>query len=88
MENASVSIAEGKRDLSRLIKAVNAKKQEIVLTNRGKPVAVLVPYDEYRRSRRAESYQRVMESRGLFVAAGVRADEVYRETKRQLEKKA
>ena len=88
MQAASVSIAEGKRDLSRLIKAANSKKQDIVLTNRGKPVAVLVPYGEYRRSRRAESFQRVMEARSIFVAAGVRADEVYRETKRQLEKDA
>ena len=88
MQSASVSIADGKRDLSRLIKAANAKKQDIVLTNRGKPVAVLVPYGEYRRSRRAESFQRVMEARNVFVAAGVRADEVYRETKNQLEKDA
>jgi prevent-host-death family protein len=88
MQSASVSIAEGKRDLSRLIKAANAKKQDIVLTNRGKPVAVLVSYGEYRRSRRAESFQRVMEARNVFVAAGVRADEVYKETKSQLEKNA
>jgi prevent-host-death family protein len=88
MEAPSVGIAEGKRDLSRLIKTANAKKLDIVLTNRGKPVAVLVPYPEYRRSRRAESYQRVMEARNVFVSAGVRADEVYRETKSQLEKKA
>ena len=87
MQSASVSIADGKRDLSRLIKAANANKQDIVLTNRGKPVAVLVPYGEYRRSRRAESFQRVMEARSVFVAAGVRADVVYRETKSQLENK-
>jgi len=88
METASVSIAEGKRDLSRLIRAVNANKREVVLTNRGKPVAVLIPYEEYRQSQRAVSYQRVMESRSIFSASGVKADEAYRETKRQLEKKS
>ena len=88
MEITSVSIAEGKRDLSRIIKDVNSKKCEIILTNRGKPVAVLIPYEEYRQSRRALSYQRVMESRALFTASGIKADDIYKETKRQLEKKS
>jgi prevent-host-death family protein len=87
MNNMTVSIAEVKKDFSRLIKAASEKKQDIILTRRGKPVAVIIPYDEYTQSRRADSYRRIMEARNVFSAAGIKADDIFRESKKQLEKR-
>jgi len=50
----SVSVAEGKKGLSRLIRNALEKKEEIVVTKRGKPVAVIIPYAEYQHSKRRQ----------------------------------
>jgi len=83
-----VSIAEGKKDFSRLIRISIEKKSEIVVTKRGKPVAVILPFDQYRQSRKQNGYQKIMESRQVFLKAGVSADKVYKESRKQLEGKA
>ena len=83
-----VSIAEVKKDFSRLIRISIEKKSEIVVTKRGKPVAVILPFDQYRQSRKQNGYQKIMESRQVFLKAGVSADKVYKESRKQLEGKA
>jgi hypothetical protein len=50
-------------------------------------VADIVPYDEYLQSRRLEGYRMVMEGREAFLRSGLTADEIYRESRNQLEKK-
>jgi prevent-host-death family protein len=87
MKCTTVSIAEGKKRFSRLIQDASEKKEEIIVTKRGKPVAVIVPYDEYLQSRRLEGYRMVMEGREAFLRSGLTADEIYRESRNQLEKK-
>ncbi len=87
MKAITVSIAEGKRDFSRLIKEVAENNEDIVVTKRGKPMAVIVPYGEYRHSRKMEAHQKILESRAAYVKAGVSASEVYRETRDELEKR-
>ena len=80
-----VNIAQGKRDFSRLIQLSNESDGEIIVTRRGTPVVVLISYDQYRRLKRLEGYRRILQARGRFASAGVRADEVYKESRRQLE---
>ena len=87
MKSTTVSIAEGKKGFSRLIQDASEKKEEIIVTKRGKPVAVIVPYDKYLQSRRLEGYRMVMEGREAFLRSGLSADEIYRESRNQLEKK-
>jgi hypothetical protein len=50
-------------------------------------VAVIVPYDEYQRSRRLEGYRKILESREAFSRTGLWAEGVYKESKKQLEKR-
>ena len=57
------------------------------MTKRGKPVAVIVPYEEYQRSRRVEGYMKIMEAREAFLKSGILSNEVFKESKKQLEKK-
>ncbi|MCL4456650.1 MAG: type II toxin-antitoxin system Phd/YefM family antitoxin [Nitrospirae bacterium] len=87
MKSTSVSIAEGKKGFSRLIEDAVKKREDIIVTKRGKPVAVLVPYDEYRHSKRMEGYRKIMEARSAFLKAAISSDEVFKESRKQLEKR-
>lgn len=85
MKTNTVSIAEGKKGFSRLIEDTQTKKEEIIVTRRGKPVAVIIPYEEYKRSKRTEGYKKIMEAREFFLKAGLVAEEVFKESRKQLE---
>jgi len=58
-----------------------------MVTKRGKPMATIVPYEEYRHSRKVEGRRKILESRAAFVKAGVSAAEVCRESKEEIERK-
>jgi len=85
MGNTTVSIAEGKKGFSRLVQEALEKKADVIITKRGKPVAVIVPYDEYRRTMRMEGYRKIMETRTSFSKIGVQASDVYEESRNDLE---
>lgn len=87
MKTTIVTIAEGKRDFSRLIKEAAERKEDIVVTKRGKPMAVIVPYGEYQHSRKVEAHRKILKSRAAFVKAGVSAAEVYKESREELERR-
>jgi prevent-host-death family protein len=86
MKTTTVTVAEGKRDFSRIIKEAAERKEGVVVTKRGKPLAVIVPYGEYQHSKKLEAQQKILESRAAFVRAGVSAAEVYRESREELER--
>lgn len=88
MKASTVSIAEGKKGFSRLIENTQKKKEEIIVTRRGKPVAVIVSYEEYQRSKRIDGYRKILKARESFLKTCLSADEVFKETKRQLEKRS
>lgn len=87
MEITTVSIAEGKRDFSRLVQLASEEQREVVITKRGKPVAVIIPFDEHQKSKRFEGYQKIMAVRDRFVGEGVQASDVYRESREDLEER-
>lgn len=87
MKAITVSIAEGKKGFSRLIQDASTNKEEIIVTRRGKPVAVIVPYEEYQQSKKAEGYRKIMEARDAFMKTGILAKEIYKESRKQLEKR-
>ncbi len=88
MKATTVSIAEGKKGFSRLIQGALEKKERVIITKRRKPVAVIIPYDEYERSKKLEGFKQIMEAREAFLKAGVKAKDVYKESKKQLEDKS
>ncbi len=87
MKTITVTVAEGKRDFSRIIKKVAEKNEDIVVTKRGKPMAVIVPYGEYQHFKKVEAHQKILESRTAFTRTGVSAAEVYRESREELERR-
>jgi prevent-host-death family protein len=88
MKGTCVSVAEGKKGFSRLIKDALEKKEEIVVTKRGKPVAVILPYEEYQNSKRIGGYKKIMKAREAFLKTNILADEIYKESKKQLERRS
>lgn len=87
MKSTTVSVAEGKKGFSRLIQDALDKKGEIVVTKRGKPVAVILPYEEYQQSKRIEGYRKISKAREVLLETGISADEVFKESRSQLEKR-
>lgn len=87
MKSTSIGVAEGKKGFSRLIRDALEKKVEIVVTKRGKPVAVILPYEQYQHSKRIEGYKKIVEAREVFLKADISADEVFKESRKQLEKR-
>lgn len=87
MKASTVSIAEGKKGFSRLIENTRKKKEDIIVTKRGKPVAVIVSYEEYQHSKRLEGYRKIMEARKIFLKTGLGANEVFKASRKQLEKR-
>jgi len=81
-----VSVAEGKKRFSDLMCDAEKDNKEFIVTKRGKPVAVIIPYEEYKQSKRLESYKKIMFVREAFLNSGVSANEVFKESKKQLSK--
>ena len=86
MKSTIVNVAEGKKGFSRLIRQATESKEEVVVTKRGKPVAVILSYEEHQRSKKVEGYRKIGEARAAFLKTGIRADEVFRESRKQLER--
>lgn len=87
MNALSVSIAEGKKNFAKIIRASEEKKQKIIVSRRGKPVAVILPYDEHMKNRKREALTKIEEVRAVYHQSGIRAEEVYRISKKELEDK-
>ena len=87
MKTTTISIAEGKKGFSRLIHDTQEKKEYIVITRRGKPVAVIIPYEEYQHAKRMEGFREITEARETFLKTGLPADEVFSKSRQQLEKR-
>lgn len=83
----TISVAEGKKRFSSLINDALEGKKEFIVTKRGKPVAAIVPYDEYKHSKRLEGYKKIMDARDAFLKSGVSAEEIFKVSRKQLEKK-
>ena len=88
MKSTNISIAEGKRGFSRLVRDASSKKEEIVITKRGKPVAVIVSYEEYVQSKRVGGYRKIIEARETFLKTGTSSDEIFKASRKQLENKS
>ena len=83
----NVSVAEGKKNFSRLISSSLEKNEEIVVTRRGHPVAVIIPYEQYQSTRKMEGYKKIMAARSAFLKTSLKAENIFKESKKQLEKR-
>jgi len=84
MNTLNVSIAEGKKNFTKIIRASEEKKQKIIVSRRGNPVAIILPYEEYQKSRKKEALEKIKEARAIYRRSGISAEEVYEISKKEL----
>jgi len=80
-----VSIAEAKSGFSRLLK--RARKETVIVTRRGKPDAVILPFEEYERLRRLWAYSSMVRLSRELEGVGVTATELHEASRRELEER-
>lgn len=78
-----VSIAEAKKGFSKMLK--RARKELVIVTRRGEPDAVILPFDEYERLRQLTAYSSMVRLSHELKEAGVTATELYEASREELE---
>jgi len=87
MTTKIVTISDGKKDFTVLIKESVAKNEDIVITKRGQPVAVLLPYKEYTDLRKMRTYLKMLEISNEMYKTGIKAKDVHIASKKELEER-
>ena len=85
MNNIEVSIAQGKKEFTKIIRDSSQSERNVIITKRGVPTAVIMSFDAYQRLKRRALFAEAMDLRKKFSQSGVSAQEAYRESKRMLE---
>jgi len=80
-----VSIVEAKKGFSELLK--RARKAPVIVTRRGEPDAVILPFEEYERLRRLRAYSGMVRLSHELKEVGVTATELYEASRRELEER-
>jgi prevent-host-death family protein len=78
-----VSIAEAKSGFSALLK--RARKELVIVTRRGEPEAVILPFGEYEHLQRLRAYSSMVRLSRELEEVGVTATELYEASRRELE---
>lgn len=87
MQVQNVNIAEAKKNLTRLVAGVLREERGYMITKRGKPAALLMPYRYYEEICRLSALRKILAVRQQF-AGGITAEEAYRQSREELENSA
>lgn len=79
-----VSVAEAKRDLTKLLREAEEKQMEIVVTRRGVPFMAILRFEDYERLRAYLEMVRISEE---LKDSEISATEIYEESRRELEER-
>ena len=83
----NVSIAEGRKNFAKIIRASEEKHQKIIVSRRGNPVAIILPYEEHMKNRKREALLKIEEARAVYHLSGMSAEEVHRISRKELQDK-
>ena len=83
----TVTISEGKKEFTAIVKGALLKQEEIVITKRGHPVAALLSYKEYLDYKKLRTYLKMLELSAAMKNAGIKAADVYAASKKELEER-
>jgi prevent-host-death family protein len=87
MNALNVSIAEGRKNFAKIIRASEEKRQKIIVSRRGNPVAIIIPYEEHMKNRKREALLKIEEARAVYHLSGMSAEEVHRISRKELQDK-
>lgn len=80
-----VAVFEAKNELPKLLRM--AEKEEVIVTRRGKPVSVILPYEEYERLRRLKAYLGLVRISERLKDTDITATKIYKASRKQLEER-
>jgi len=80
----SVSIAQAKRELSRLVNRASYGHEVIVLSSRGKPKAILLGIEEYERMNAQGTKPKIVKLGGLWKGAPEITEEEITQARREM----
>lgn len=81
-----VTIVEGKRDFTSIVKKASEDAEDIIITKRGKPVVVLLSYREYKEIKRLRSYLKMLQISESLKKYQITATQIYEESRKELER--
>jgi len=84
MEELIVSTREMSRRFTKLLRLVVEEGAEVTITSRGRPVAILCPYEQYRKIMRKRALERLMELADKHLK-GLTLEETYYSSREDLE---
>jgi prevent-host-death family protein len=85
MTTKTITISEGKKGFTSIVKESALKQEGIVITKRGHPVAALLSYKEYLDYKKLRTYLKMLELSATMKDAGIKAADVYAASKKELE---
>ena len=80
----SLNVTQAKETFLDLIRKVE-EQESVILEKRGKPVAALLPYEEYTALNRIKTYLTIQEISEATKDTGITARELFRESRNELE---
>ncbi|KFD41157.1 hypothetical protein HX99_05670 [Peptococcaceae bacterium SCADC1_2_3] len=80
-----MNVSQAKRSFLELIRRTE-DQERVVIEKKGKPVAAILPYGEYINLNRVRSYLAMQEISQAMKDFGLTAEEVYRESRQELER--
>jgi len=81
-----VSIAKAKSGFSKLLK--RARKELVIVTRRGKPDAVILPFAEYEHLQHLRPYSNMVRLSRELEEVGMTATQLYEASRRELEERS
>lgn len=87
MQVQNINIAEAKKNLTKLVAGVLREGRGFVITKRGKPAALIMPYHYYEEICRIGALNKIFAVRQQF-AGGITAEEACRQSREELENNA
>jgi len=81
-----VNITEGKRDFTKIIQSLK-KDKEVIITKRGKPVAVIITYEQFKNLKRLSDWVSMLKIAEKMQKKGVKAKELYEASRKELEER-
>lgn len=72
------------RGFTKLLRAVTQEGAEVIVTSKGKPVAVLCPYEHHEKARRQQAIARLWAVTDQLLQ-GITLEETYASSRRDLE---
>ena len=82
-----VNITEGKRDFTKIIQSLEKRDKEVIITKRGKPVAVIISYEQYRSLKRLSDWVDMVKIAERIKKKGLKAKDLYEASRKELEER-